>query len=864
MPAISLHIIARAKRVFQAFAKSLALPVTPNKARLDLTALETRDVPATAVQYDDPALRPNVTALPAVALPPGAAIGVWDEGGTFLGYAPNPNANSGADSSFALPPVAIPVAVTGIPAAAPSRGVGTPDGGSALLGDTAPAINSSGGPPLDLHAALIPLVGTGVPTRAPAPGERDNPDGYAKPQHAGDPQPEVKKLPPKAALPLDDATAKAKQKTVADALAAAKEFNALAGEVKAIANKRLAAVVKAERGIPHGIVEAMEKEGLATAHGGYTVVIERIGENGYFLAILEKGTYKDTYRRLANDPEKVTLPYFREFGELVPNLSSYTGGKDYTDNTHAHKLAPDPTKVSSDIIGGYRYAYFYSTYYKPVFSVERHDVPKEDVDRIMNDKELGKRLVARKVEFLTIEERKRVNSFLIDLAIDLIPGVNTADKIHKGNGWDIAIAVLEDGSVALGFGLLAKGAKATHKMKVASSLMMAGAAGVNFGKAGYEFRYGDQEKAVRYLTEAKLRLLGFAAVEIQQIRKAGTALKKLEQAAAKAANCFPEDTLVGTETGLRPIKTVNPGDRVWALDFGTGAWRLCAVERRHDSTFAGPVVTLDIGTSEVSATAGHPFWVIEGEDLQSRPVAGELPADEDRGGAVPGRWLDSQHLRAGDVILRRAAAPARIKNVTVRTDTLAVCNLTVTGLHTFAVGPDGVLVHNTSDSERVAQKALEAAQAAKGDTAAASKAAKEAEEIAAKAAAQTPAPRPGDPSLRWGNPKSKPTYGHTFLDHGQKVKDEQLIDRARTKDLNEPATAPHQIGAWNNDKTAADIIAEAVRGRKPGDVFDITIPAKSGRSFTGDSKALTADKARIVIGENGSVTTAYPFSSTGK
>ncbi len=126
------------------------------------------------------------------------------------------------------------------------------------------------------------------------------------------------------------------------------------------------------------------------------------------------------------------------------------------------------------------------------------------------------------------------------------------------------------------------------------------------------------------------------------------------------------------------------------------------------------------------------------------------------------------------------------------------------------------------------------------------------------------APRPGGANLKWGNPTSKPTYGHTFLDHSQKVKDTKLIDRARTKDLTHPASAPNQIGAWNNDQAAADLIAEAVRGRKPGEVFDIDIPAAMGRSFTADGTKLTVDKARIVVGEDGSITTSFPFSSTGK
>ncbi|EPF5871143.1 S-type pyocin domain-containing protein [Morganella morganii] len=30
--------------------------------------------------------------------------------------------------------------------------------------------------------------------------------------------------------------------------------------------------------------------------------------------------------------------------------------------------------------------------------------------------------------------------------------------------------------------------------------------------------------------------------------------------------------------------------------------------------------------------------------------------------------------------------------------------------------------------------------------------------------------------FKWGNSKSKPTYGHTFIDHGQKLKPQQMIE----------------------------------------------------------------------------------------
>ena len=91
-------------------------------------------------------------------------------------------------------------------------------------------------------------------------------------------------------------------------------------------------------------------------------------------------------------------------------------------------------------------------------------------------------------------------------------------------------------------------------------------------------------------------------------------------------NCFPPETLVATETGPRPIREVDRGDRVWGYDFQSGKWSLCEVERRHDSTYNGLLVTLGVGNDEVTATLNHPFWVVEGEGLADRPAPHRLGA----------------------------------------------------------------------------------------------------------------------------------------------------------------------------------------------------------------------------------------------
>lgn len=70
--------------------------------------------------------------------------------------------------------------------------------------------------------------------------------------------------------------------------------------------------------------------------------------------------------------------------------------------------------------------------------------------------------------------------------------------------------------------------------------------------------------------------------------------------------------------------------------------------------------------------------------------------DEDQGGSLPGRWVNSHDLREGDVIFLKGRGPVTLRRVVQRHEQMPVCNLTVEELHTFAVGEMQVLVHNTS------------------------------------------------------------------------------------------------------------------------------------------------------------------------
>lgn len=186
---------------------------------------------------------------------------------------------------------------------------------------------------------------------------------------------------------------------------------------------------------------------------------------------------------------------------------------------------------------------------------------------------------------------------------------------------------------------------------------------------------------------------------------AGTKLvDKIDEAAYAASRwieriaerlCFTPDTLVTTDRGQQPLGTVEPGQMVEAFDFASGHWVATEVLRRHDHRYTGTLVAVACGDARIEVTARHPFWVVEGENLADRPAPQHLPSGADEGLTLAGRWIDSDQLRAGDVVVGRDGRRHRIDNVELRqVENLRVCNLTIRDQHTFAVGPYAVLVHN--------------------------------------------------------------------------------------------------------------------------------------------------------------------------
>ncbi|EAQ79172.1 polymorphic toxin-type HINT domain-containing protein [Blastopirellula marina] len=142
---------------------------------------------------------------------------------------------------------------------------------------------------------------------------------------------------------------------------------------------------------------------------------------------------------------------------------------------------------------------------------------------------------------------------------------------------------------------------------------------------------------------------------------------------------------------------IRPGERVQSFDFASGEWKLRTVTDRIDSLYRGAVLTIDTGDSRIETTIHHPFWVVQGHELTFRSTPRLLSGGEDERQALPGRWVNSHELQAGDIIYSRDGKTRIIRSIHQRyEDAFPVSNLTIGDFHNYAVGFDSILVHNTA------------------------------------------------------------------------------------------------------------------------------------------------------------------------
>jgi len=161
--------------------------------------------------------------------------------------------------------------------------------------------------------------------------------------------------------------------------------------------------------------------------------------------------------------------------------------------------------------------------------------------------------------------------------------------------------------------------------------------------------------------------------------------------------CFPAGTPVSTESGQKPIEQVQPGERVWAYSLGQGEWALRPVLETYEF-LDRDFVRLQVGGEQIVSTAGHPFWVIRGDELNNRPRPEHIREAEqellDGHSQLPGRWVDATDLQPGDVLFLRDGRQLPVESVELFEELQPTYNFAVGDLHTYAVGTAGILVHN--------------------------------------------------------------------------------------------------------------------------------------------------------------------------
>lgn len=170
------------------------------------------------------------------------------------------------------------------------------------------------------------------------------------------------------------------------------------------------------------------------------------------------------------------------------------------------------------------------------------------------------------------------------------------------------------------------------------------------------FPFGGQAATVGKLSNKAVKALAKNADKFDEVVDGGKAIvRKLDDAAqncTKPGLCFAAGTIVLSESGEKPIETIAVGERVWAFDVINGEWQLHDVVRLFNRDYEGDSVFVSIGDDTIESTDRHPFGVVSGVDLETRPIRDELePVPLDA--ATSGRWVESRNLRVGDVLLLR-------------------------------------------------------------------------------------------------------------------------------------------------------------------------------------------------------------------
>ena len=169
-------------------------------------------------------------------------------------------------------------------------------------------------------------------------------------------------------------------------------------------------------------------------------------------------------------------------------------------------------------------------------------------------------------------------------------------------------------------------------------------------------------------------------------------------ASTVGGGCFPSGTEVLTAAGPLAIEKVEAGTKVYSYDPATGEWILTRVLKRLSHQYKGDMITIKMDHVTIQATGNHPFYVLQGDWLASRPLPQDIPKEE-QGTTKPGRWVEARDLKEGDVLKNKSGEGLIITSLSSRHEKTEVYNLSVEGYHNYAVHQKGILVHNKGSQE---------------------------------------------------------------------------------------------------------------------------------------------------------------------
>ncbi|WP_255395950.1 RHS repeat-associated core domain-containing protein, partial [Motiliproteus sp. MSK22-1] len=140
----------------------------------------------------------------------------------------------------------------------------------------------------------------------------------------------------------------------------------------------------------------------------------------------------------------------------------------------------------------------------------------------------------------------------------------------------------------------------------------------------------------------------------------------------KCRNSFSEETLVYTESGLKPISLIEIGDLVWAYNEENGKNSLQKVIHLIQGDGVKNLVDIELESGEkITVTSDHPFFLKSSKS-----------------------WIDADKLSTDDLLHSLDKSEISVTGLTSYSRSSTVYNLSIANDHTYYVGNAKVLTHN--------------------------------------------------------------------------------------------------------------------------------------------------------------------------